>query len=315
MNEFPMLTPTRLRELVGFAAVARHLSFARAAAEVGCTPSVLSRRIASLERTVGGPVFLRSTRQVSLTALGEALLADYGAVESALGGLNAGLASQHAEPAGRVRLHLPATYGRRRVAPLLAGLLERHPRIQLDVVFDDGYADLVAERVDVAVRIGRLSDSRLVARGLPPIRRLLCASPRYLDRAPSLQRPEDLAGHRCLSFAPLQSGALWTLQRGRLKRPVRVQPVLATNNADALREAVIGGAGIALLADFVIGAELDAGDLVEVLPQWRVPQPTVQMVWVAGADRAPRVRAVIDYLGERLAQPCPGDADAQVAAS
>ncbi|QDH71211.1 LysR family transcriptional regulator [Marilutibacter alkalisoli] len=313
MNEFPILTPARLREMVGFAAVARHLSFARAAAEVGCTPSVLSRRIASLERTVGGPVFLRSTRQVSLTPLGETLLADYRVLEAALGDLNARLASQHAEPAGLVRLHVPTTYGRRRIAPLLAGFMARYPRIRLDVVFDDGFADLIALRVDVAVRIGRLADSRLVARGLGPVHRVLCASPAYLEQAPGLVRPEDLARHRCLAFTPLQSGALWTLERGRQRRSVRVQPVLATNNADALQAAVLDGAGIALLADFVIGENIASGRLVEVLPQWHLLQPTVQLVWVAGADRAPRVRALIDYLGEHLGGVAVDDAGVRAA--
>lgn len=301
MNENTPLTPVQMRELMGFAATARHLNFARAAREVGCTPSVLSRRIAALEQRIGGPLLLRSTRRASLTPLGESLLAHCSRLEAALAEVNAELQGQHAEPAGLVRLHLPTTYGRRLVAPLLPALLAKHPRLQLDATFDDAYVDLIESRVDVALRIGMPIDSGLVSRGLQPIRRFLCASPAYLDGAPPLRHPDDLRRHRCLSFQTLRGGDLWVLGRGQQRSSVRVQPVLACNNADALFDAVLAGTGIALLADFIAGDALADGRLREVLPGWILPQPSVQLLWVTGAERAPRVRATIDFLGERLA--------------
>lgn len=301
MNENAPLTPVQMRELMGFAAAARQLNFARAAHEVGCTPSVLSRRIAALERRIGGPLFLRSTRRASLTPLGESLLAHCIRLEAALAEVNAELQGQHAEPAGLVRLHLPTTYGRRLVAPLLPALLARHPRLQLDVTFDDAYVDLIEARVDIALRIGTPVDSGLVSRGLWPIRRFLCASPAYLAAAPPLRFPDDLRKHRCVSFHTLRNGDLWALRRGQQSLSVRVHPVLACNNADAIYDAALAGTGIALLADFIAGDALADGRLCEVLTDWALPQPAVQLLWVAGAEQAPRVRATIDFFSENLA--------------
>ncbi|MDH5824225.1 LysR family transcriptional regulator [Luteimonas sp. RD2P54] len=300
MNELGALTPTHLRELAGFVTAARFLNFARASREVGCSPSVLSRRIASLESRVGGRVFLRSTRRMTLTPLGESLLSHCERLETALAAVNAELLGHRAEPAGLVRLHLPTTYGRRCVAPLLPGLLSKYPRLRLDVTFDDGYADLVATRTDIALRIGVPADSGLSATSLRPIRRFLVASARYLADAPALERPEDLKEHRCLALHGLRSGELWTFERQRQRRVVRVRPVLRANNADALLEAALAGSGVALLADFVAGDAIAAGNLVEVMTGWTVTQPEVQLLWVSGAERMPRVRATIDLLRERL---------------
>lgn len=300
MNESSRLSAVHLRELMAFAAAARALSFARAAREVGCTPSVLSRRIAALERLAGGPLFLRSTRRMSLTPLGERLQAHCARLDGALADVNAELQGQHAEAAGRVRLHLPATYGRRRVAPLLPGLLARHPRLRLDATFDDAYVDLIASRTDVALRIGAPVDSGLVAAPLAPIRRFLCAAPGYLATAPRLEHPDDLRRHRCIAFHGLRTGELWVFTHGARRCSVRIDPVLRCNSADAIRDAAIAGTGIASLADFVVGDALADGRLAEVLPAWPPPQPSVQLLWVAGADRAPRVRATIDFLREAL---------------
>ena len=300
MNELGALTPIHLRELVGFAAVARHLNFARAAREAGCTPSVLSRRIAALEARVGGRVFLRSTRHVSLTPLGESLLSHYARLEAAVEAVNAELLGQKAEPGGLIRLHLPTTYGRRCVAPLLPDLLARYPRLRIDATFDDGYVDLVTSRTDIALRIGVPIDSGLAATRLRPIRRFLVAAPRYLATAPALEHPEDLKHHRCLAFHGLRSGDLWTFLRQRERLAVRVNPVLRANNADALLDAAIAGSGVALLSDFVADDAISRGKLVEVMTRWPVIQPEVQLLWMAGAERTPRVRATIDFLRERL---------------
>ena len=300
MNESEMLSLAHLRELAAFNGVARHLSFSRAAADLGCTPSVLSRRIAELEKRVGGPVFLRSTRRVALTPLGESFLAHCSRLEAEMAAMNAQLRGQHAEIAGVVRMQVPTTYGRRCVAPLLPGLLSRHPKLRLDVVFDDGYADLIASRTDVALRIGTPVDSGLIAAPLRPIRRFLVASPDYLAHAPALHGPEDLKRHRCLAFQALKSGDLWSFRNGRKRRSIRVDPVLRANNADALLEAAIAGSGVAMLSDFIAADAIGDGRLVELMTDWPVSQPQVQLLWVAGMERSPRVRVTIDYFRDRL---------------
>ncbi|MGC1548810.1 MAG: LysR family transcriptional regulator, partial [Rhodanobacter sp.] len=155
MNQSFELTPTRLRELRGFAAAARLLNFSQAARQAGCTPSVLSRRIASLEQTVGSKLFLRTTRRMTLTARGEQLLVYCERLEAVMSELAIDLRPRGGEPTGRLCVHLPGSYGRYRIAPLLASFMQRHPQIRIEATYDDAYIDLIEAKVDLVVRVGR----------------------------------------------------------------------------------------------------------------------------------------------------------------
>ncbi|HWX66126.1 MAG TPA: LysR substrate-binding domain-containing protein [Rhodanobacter sp.] len=301
MNQSFELTPTRLRELRGFASAARRLNFSQAAREVGCTPSVLSRRIAALEQVVGGKLFLRTTRRMTLTARGEQLLAHCGRLEAVLGELAADLRPPGGEPAGRLCVHLPGNYGRHRIAPLLAAFMRRHPQVRLEVTYDDAYVDMVAAKVDLAVRVGKLADTQLVARRVGTMRRYLCASPEYLASAPPLLDPADLKAHRCITFSGLRTGTLWQFSRQRQRRSVRVEPVLNCNDAQAVRDALLADVGIGLQGDYMADSLIDCGSLVEVLPQWSLSSSPIHLLWLSGADRAPAMRSLIDHLVAALA--------------
>lgn len=301
MNKSFELTPTRLRELRGFAAAARQLNFSQAAREVGCTPSVLSRRIAALEDAVGGKLFLRTTRRMTLTARGEQLLAHCRRLEAVAADLAADLRPQRGEPAGRLRVHLPAAYGRHRIAPLLASFMHRHPLIRLETVYDDAYADMVETKIDLAVRVGRLADTQLVARRVGTMRRYLCAAPDYLAVAPPLLDPADLKQHRCIAFSGLRTGTLWQFSQQRRRRSVRIDPVLASNDAQAILHATLAGVGIAMLGDYMADSLVAAGRLVEVLPDWPLSSSPIHLLWLPGADRTAALRRLIDDLVEALA--------------
>lgn len=303
MNQSFELTPNRLRELRGFAIAARRLNFSRAAHEAGCTPSVLSRRIASLEAAVGGKLFLRTTRRMTLTPRGEQLLAHCERLDAVMLDLAADLRPRSGDPAGRLCLNLPASYGRLRVAPLLARFMARHPRIRIEAVYDDAYADLVAGRIDLAVRVGRLADAQLVARRVDGMRRYLCASPSYLAAAPALTDPAELKAQRCVAFSGLRTGTLWQFSQGRRRRSVRIDPVLTCNDSVATREALLAGVGIGIQGDYMADALVARGKLVRVLPEWEISTSPIQLVWLPGADRAPALRALIDYLAAGLARP------------
>lgn len=296
MNQWFDLTPTRLRELQGFLAAARRLNFSLAAREAGCTPSVLSRRIAALETAVGGKLFLRTTRRMTLTALGERLLAHGRRLEAVVAELVADLSPQQGEPSGRLCVHLPATYGRFRLAPLLASFMRGHPQIRVEASYDDGYVDLVEQRIDLAVRVGKLADAQLVARRVGSMRRYLCASPEYLDSAPPLTDPADLRQHRCIAFSGLRTGTLWQLSQGRRHRSVRVDPVLTCNDSQAARDAALAGVGIAMQGDYMGDVLVESGRLVELLPDWQIASSPIHLLWLPGADRRPQVRALIDFL-------------------
>lgn len=301
MNKSFELTPTRLRELRGFAAAARLLNFSRAAREVGCTPSVLSRRIAALERATGGALFLRTTRRMTLTARGGKLLAQCQRLEAVMVDVAAELRPQFGEPAGRLCVHLPANYGRYCIAPLLATFMTQYPQLRVEAIYDDAYVDMVAAKVDLAVRVGKLDDAQLVARRVGAMRRFVCASPDYLESAPALADPADLKAHRCIAFSGLRTGTLWQFSRERRRRSVRIDPVLTCNDAQAARDAALAGVGVALQGGYMADALVAEGRLREVLPGWQLSPSPIHLLWLPGADRAPAVRALIDYLVEALA--------------
>lgn len=296
MNKSFELTPTRLRELRGFAVAARRLNFSQAAREVGCTPSVLSRRIAALEHAVGGKLFLRSTRRMTLTARGEQLLVHCRRLEAVVTDLAADLRPQHGEPAGRLCLQMPAAYGRYRIAPLLASFMRRHPLIRVEAVYDDAFVDMVEAKIDLAVRVGKLADAQWVARRVGTMRRLLCASPEYLASGPPLADPADLKAHRCIAFSGLRTGTLWQFSQQRRRRSVRIDPVLTCNDAQAVRDAALAGVGIALQGDYMAEPLIAEGRLVEVLPDWQISASPIHLLWLPGADRTPALRHLIDDL-------------------
>lgn len=302
MNQSFELTPARLRELRGFAAAARLLNFSLAARETGCTPSVLSRRIASLEHAIGGKLFLRTTRHMTLTARGEQLQEHCRRLDAVMLELAADLRPRGGEPSGRLCLHVPAAYGRQRIAPLLAAFMRKHPQIRIEAVYDDRYVDLVEAKIDLAVRVGKLADAQQVARRVGTMRRYLCAAPAYLAMAPALHDPVELKQQRCIVFSGLRSGNLWQFSRQRQRRSVRIEPVLTSNDSQAIRDAILAGVGIGIQGDYMADALVADGRLLEVLPDWPLSSSPIHLLWLPGADRAPALRRLIDFLVEALAE-------------
>lgn len=301
MNQSFDLTPTRLRELRAFAAAARRLNFSRAALEVGCTPSVLSRRIAALEEAVDARLFQRTTRRMALTARGEQLLAQWQRMERVMTDMAATLQPPDGALGGHLCVHLPASFGRYRMAPLLAGFMRAHPGVRIEAIYEDAYVDMVAGKVDLAVRLGRLADVQLVARRVGTMRLFPCASPDYLASAPPLREPADLKAHRCISFNGYRSGTLWSFNRQRQRRAVRIDPVLVCNDPQAIRDALLAGVGIGLQGDYMADAMVAEGRLVDLFPDWHLPSFPIHLLWLPGADRTPALRALIDYLATALA--------------
>jgi DNA-binding transcriptional LysR family regulator len=301
MNQSFDLTPTRLRELRAFAAAARRLNFSRAALEVGCTPSVLSRRIAALEEAVDARLFLRTTRRMALTARGEQLLVQWQRMERVMSDMAATLQPPDGGLSGRLCVHLPGSFGRYRIAPLLAGFMRAHPGVRIEAMYEDAYVDMVAGKVDLALRLGRLADMQLVARRVGTMRLFPCASPDYLVSAPPLREPADLKAHRCISFNGYRRGTLWAFGRQRQRRAVRIDPVLVCNDPQAIRDALLAGVGIGLQGDYMADAMVAEGRLVDLFPDWHLPSFPIHLLWLPGADRTPALRALIDYLATALA--------------
>lgn len=293
-----------LHLLRAFTCVVDHHSFARAAQELRMTPSSVSRLVKALERELGTQLLNRSTRAMSLTAAGQALHAECGSAFAQLNsayaaaGQHASQNSQHAQPRGLLRLSVPVSFGRTHVLPHLAEFLRLYPGIELDLLMTDRYVDLVAEGVTLAIRIGRLDDSSLVARKLMDNRRLLVAAPAYLERHGAPGGVAQLGAHECLNLAVNRDAELWRLAGPDGERSLRPQGRIRADNGDAIRRFAIDGLGIAFLSSATVAAALDSGELVRVLPQWS-GRPTGVYGVCPQRPAPPSARAAMDFLAGR----------------
>ncbi len=313
MNNFNMTSPhnhldDQLALLNAFVESALCLSFNEAAKVLSLTPSSLSRRIKRLEAYLGSQLFVRTTRRMALTEAGEIYLPYAQRVLADLEEGNKAVASLSGKPSGVLRVNLPSAFGRICIAPAIPGFLKRFPGIQLDINYTDTLVDLISQRVDVAVRIGKPLDSTLRQRTLATNERFLVATPEYLNTNAPLNGPNDLIHHSCLHFSHLAGANHWQMhEQGRQNSEVKkvpIKPALIANDAQSLFEAVVAGAGVAMLADFLVHDALNKGQLVRVLPQWKIADTLICAVYPDTAHVAPKTRAFIDYLIE-LFEPVP----------
>ena len=287
-----------LQQILAFAQTARRGSFAAAARDLGNSPSTLAKSVARLEVSLGVKLFHRTTRQVRLTADGERLFQRCERMLEEFEDLQADASGVRAAPSGTLRLDLPIVYGRRFVMPLLATLHRAHPALVFQVRMQDGVADLVRDGVDLAVRIGELRDSSLVARRIDSQRLVMVASPSYLEAHGTPRRMEDLGGHRAVVFRMPTSGRTrpWQLRRGR--RPVEMHPVqtVQVNDTEGLASAARLGFGLCQLPDYVVQDDLARGDLVEVLAGMQPAPMPISAVVPSGRLVPARVRVLLDAL-------------------
>jgi DNA-binding transcriptional LysR family regulator len=292
----------QLADLSLFLRVLDARSISAAARRSGLSVAVASQRLERLERQLGVRLFHRTTRRLEPTSEG-AWLAEQGrAPIEALTGLTDSVRQAGSEISGTLRLSVSASFGRLQLSPLLPRFLAQHPRLRLDVDFSDQVVDLVAAGMDLAIRIGALSSSSLIARRLATDRRVLCASPDYLRRRGAPHTPDDLAAHDCLLLrgGPAPKGT-WRLSDGQGGHvSVRVKGRLESNQGDALREAALAGLGIAQHSTWHVCDDLRAGRLALVLPGH--PPPDAGIYAITPQRRKPaRVRAFIEFVAARFA--------------
>lgn len=287
-----------------FLAVLETGSFTAAGRLLGRDGSVISRRVAALEARLGIRLLERSTRRVSATEAGARFRARLGEAHAILRAAEDEARSMAETPTGLLRVSLPAGFGRRWVAPHLPEFLARYPSLEVECSLSDRYVDLIAERFDVGVRIGKLEDSRLVAKPLATMQRLLCASPEWLRRHGHVAHPRDLAHRPCIGFTPLATWPVWHLHRRGEHHAVRVHAQLATDDVDTAIHAAMRGAGIMLGANWLVGRELREGKLVRVLPAWTVSDDEKLSVVRASRKNEPaKTRAFVDWLSALFQQP------------
>jgi len=282
-----------------FVRIARLRSISSAARDLGLSPANASARLAALEKRLGVRLLHRTTRQTTLTEDGLALLPHAEHVVLATEAARAAVGHRQAVPRGTLRVAAPASFARMHIVPGLPDFCSRYPELAIDFRISDSVVDLVEGAFDVAVRYANLDDSSFVARQLAPDRRVLVASPDYIDRRGRPNTPDDLAGHACLVVGTLD---LWTFQGPggeRIER--RVAPTLRINDGGAVRDAACAGLGVALMATWCAADELRSGALVPILPDY--PLISTQSLWAlypSSRELAPKVRVMIDWLAQRF---------------
>ncbi len=292
-----------LTNLQTFVSVAELGSFSAAARELGLAKSTVSERIRSLESELGAQLLQRSTRRMSLTDAGEALLQRGRVIVSLAADAEAQLTSRTREAVGRLRLSAPASFGLRFMTDVVAELAAAYPRLAIDFELEDRSVDLVAERFDVALRIGRLPDSSLVAQRVGVSRRLVVASPRYLSLHGIPREPRDLREHECLLYTHQLHLDVWSFERddGSEER-IRVSGRLQCNNGDALGKLAAQGAGMAWLPEFIVQPLIEQKRLVAVLSERCVAEMPIHVVFAPRAHRTYKEEILVAALKSRLAR-------------
>ena len=304
MDPFAGLKVVGLR---AFVAVVEDGGFAKAARRAGMATSSLTRQVDALEEELGVQLFNRSTRAVTLTEAGESY---YHQVVRILGDLdeaNRSISESEGAPRGLLRVSLPVAFARLHVAPAIPRFMTLCPDIEIDATLTDSVVNLVEDRIDLAIRIGRLESSSLVARKLAPHRRLLCASQAHLAAHGTPEAPSDLARHNCLTFAYSQGRQSWRFAGAQGEKTVPVKGSLRSNNSEVLREAALGGAGLVLLPSWLIGADVKAGRLQTLLPEWEASPGeaggAISAVYLPNRRGTRKVRAFIDFLAGHIGAP------------
>ena len=287
----------RFDAMHAFVAVCDAHGFAPAARRLGVAPSIVTRLVAGLEGRLGVRLLQRTTRTVRLTEPGARFLEHARRILAEVDEAEASAQDERAEPRGRLVLTAPLLFGRMHVAPVVSRFLDRYRGATAELTLSDGFSNLVEEGIDLAIRIGDLADSNLVARRLGQTRRLLVASPAYLAEHPPIGAPPELAGHRAIG---LRNAALRTWSfRGAAA--VEVDAHLVTNSAEAAIDHALAGGGIASALCYQVERAVRDGRLVEVLPAFAPLPVPIQAVFPTARLLSAKVRAFLDIAAEAAA--------------
>jgi len=289
-------TSVDLLDVLAFVRVVETGAFSRAAERMGMAKSILSRRVARLEKQLGARLLTRSAQGAQPTDVGQAYYERAANVLAELEAAEEVVAEAVTQIAGPIRLSAPLSFGIQHLAPALAEFAAEHPRVELDISLDDRTVDLIAGGYDLAIRIGSLKDSSLVARRIAPVRKVAAASPFYLEERGRPEHPRDLADHDILLYGNEQ----WRFRVGDRWEHVRGRPRLRADNGEMLRAAAVAGLGICILPSFIAAPAFEAGQLEPVLTGYPLEEGGLHAVMPPGRATTARVRALVDFLAARF---------------
>ena len=292
---------SRLEYMHNFVTVVDAGSITAAADKLELTVAAVSKRLKLLETDLGTRLLTRNTRQLALTEAGQYYYQHCREILDEVARVDQQLLAMQGKLSGTLRINMPMTYGKERLAKLLIRFLQQHPDIHLIAHLDDAYTDAASGEYDVVIRIGSLDDSRLIARRLEQVYLQPVAAPAYLAQYGTPQTPESLSHHNCLTYTnvSLREGWLFYDQSGAERR-VQVRGQFCANNGEVLRDAAIAGLGIVCLPDFEVKTALLNGTLVPILPDYTAQTATVYAVYPSRQFLPEKTRAMIDFLIHEL---------------
>lgn len=284
-----------------FVAVVESESFTAAGTRLDISKALVSKYVGILEDHLGTRLLNRTTRRLSLTESGLAyyerclqILADVDEAEQVAG-------QSAVMPRGTLKVAMPVSFGTVRIAPLLTEYMRRYPEVRLDIALADRRVDLIEDGYDLAIRVGNLPESGLIARKLATDRIVLCASPAYLQAHGTPLAPEELKQHACLNYSYSSSGDEWFFGTGKMRAAVYVDGPMRANNGDMLRLAALDGAGLIWQPHFIVADDLQAGRLVELMTDRRSTELGIYAIYPSRKHLSAKVRTFVDYLAACMA--------------
>ena len=290
----------RLLQMEVFAAINEAGSFAQAAQRLRMSPPAVTRAMNALEDRLGVQLMTRSTRQLSLTDAGASYLEATRRLLAEIESAEKQAVGEMGVAQGHLTLSASMTFGRMIAAPVVRAFLEAHPRMSVSLVTVDRVINLVEEGIDVAIRIGNLPDSNLMAKRLGNVRRVLVASPNYLARRGRPETPQDLKLHSFIGFTGIMSSHDWHFKHGNTRGHVHLRPRLEVNDAATSIAAALAGEGVTMALSYMVADHVRTGELVTILDTYLPPSEPIQLVYPQSKLVAPKIRAFLDFASDRL---------------
>jgi DNA-binding transcriptional LysR family regulator len=286
----------RLADIETFVRVIEAGSFTAAAQQMRLGQSAVSKAISRLERRLGVRLVLRSTRGLSPTEAGHSFYEEARIVLQKAEQAELAAATAGKSLSGRLRISAPVTFARLHVVPKLEGLLKAHPALDIEVVLSDREVDVIEEGIDVALRLGSLVDSALMARKLASRRRIVLAAPHYFQEFGRPLKPQDLAQHEAVIYAERSGGSAWTFHKEGKEVAVILKGRVRVTAAEGVREAVFAGLGLTVSSEWMFTPELASGAVQTALTEWRLPDMDLWAVFPAGRLASSKARAFVTYV-------------------
>lgn len=279
-----------------FVAVAETESFTAASKRLGISTAQVSRQVSALENRLNTKLFYRTTRKVSLTEEGNVYYQHCRQVLDGLEDAERAISNLRGKPQGLIKLTAPVTYGEKYIMPLVNDFMLQYPEVEVTIDFTNRQVDLVEGSFDLAIRLGRLTSSSMMAKRLTSRTMYVCASPAYLQKFGIPHSLSELRQHNCL----IGNYAHWRFQESGKEKSIRVSGTLNCNSGYGLRDAVIKGIGLAQLPDYYIDKDLESGDIVPILTNYQEPDEGIWALYPHNRHLSPKVRMLVDYLAEQL---------------